>query len=83
MKTTRKQIDKILTERYLWYNSLSYKLKNLVRNTALESLRREFDGSGQGISSSDISCRILAIYEEFTYHSKCTSIVTFCMEYLD
>lgn len=66
-------------EKNTWFNALCFINQKVVRNTAIRSLEKDFEESQQGISSSDISCRILSIYEGFK-RSNYDSIIIFCLE---
>jgi hypothetical protein len=77
---TTKTIQERFDEKNVWFESLDSVDQKLVRLTAIHSLEKDFAETQQGISSSDISHRILSIYEGFK-RSGDESIINFCLEF--
>lgn len=66
-----------------WWNGMTEKYhRDFVREVAVKSLDKDFEGSGQGISSSDVSHRAFSIWQtmmdEREHHS---SDLAFLVDY--
>jgi hypothetical protein len=62
-----------------WYKGLTKSEQFMVDKTSSILMQRMMEGTGQGISSSDLSCKTLETYEGLQ-RNKDVSVVDYCLD---